>query len=158
MRSSKPQAYLMITAFIVLITLTLASAYPRFANGKSITNHHDADLDIPQDGITTNGTLGNDHLDVTCSGEHFGLSPNVQDCHSARRHIPPDDTPRSWGQRHTGLSEPYFPLPYRIMGGELYGSQPMQSLTAANQRKDYASLRRSSSMIKRKLHAQAYFR
>ena len=79
-----------------------------------------------------NTTLGNDHLDIMCSGEHFGLSPNVQDCHSARRQIRSDSTQRKWGQRHTGLSEPYFPLPYRVMGGELYAPQPMQALITVN--------------------------
>lgn len=120
MGSSRPQACLVISAFLVLITLTSARAYPWFANRESITTNNDADVSIPQDGITTNATLANGNFDITCSGEHFGLSPNVEDCHSARRQFPSDVTQRTWGQRHTGLSEPYFPLPYRVMGGELY--------------------------------------
>ena len=131
MGSSKPQAYLVIPAFLVLLILTSARAYPWFADRKSITNNRDADVKISQYGITRNGTLGNHNVDITCSGEHFGLSPNIQDCHSARRHVPPDTTQRNWGQRHTGLSEPYFPLPYRIMGGELHAC-PSTNASAHN--------------------------
>ena len=68
-------------------------------------------------------TSGDNHLDIACSGEHFGRNPSVSDCQSAWHHIAPDFTQATWGQRHSGLERTIFPLPFRMMGGELTSSK-----------------------------------
>lgn len=57
-------------------------------------------------------------LRITCSGEHFGVNPNIVDCESAKEYMTPDSVQYTWGTRHTGLGPNVFPLPYRIMGGQ----------------------------------------
>ena len=59
-------------------------------------------------------------LDIKCSGSHFGWRPSLSDCQSAKEYIAPDSTRYPWGQRKMGLGDNVFPLPYRVMGGELY--------------------------------------
>ena len=56
-------------------------------------------------------------LEITCSGEYFGYGPSIADCESAKSYITPDSTQYSWGERHTGLPDTTFPLPFRVMGG-----------------------------------------
>lgn len=56
-------------------------------------------------------------LDIKCSGSHFGLNPNIVDCGSAKETISPDITQHIFGQRHTGLGDDVFPLPFRTVGG-----------------------------------------
>lgn len=59
----------------------------------------------------------NPALVIRCSGEQFGLNPDLTDCGSARGFISPDTEQRAWGVRHTGQGQDTFPLPFRIMGG-----------------------------------------
>ena len=70
--------------------------------------------------LSTNISLTGDTprpLDIKCSGDHFGWSPSISDCESAKGYIVPDSTRYAWGERRTGLGDSVFPLPYRIMGG-----------------------------------------
>ena len=57
-------------------------------------------------------------LEITCSGEYFGYGPSIADCESAKSYITPDSTQHTWGERHTGLPDTTFPLPFRVMGGK----------------------------------------
>lgn len=61
---------------------------------------------------------GNAAFEIHCSGEHFGINPNIADCESAKEYISPDSVQYTWGDRHSGIEEAVFPLPYRIMGGQ----------------------------------------
>ena len=58
-------------------------------------------------------------FDIRCDGAKYGFNPPLSDCESARSHIAPDSEQFSFGDRHTGLPESTFPLPYMIMGGTL---------------------------------------
>ena len=67
---------------------------------------------------TSSSSSENEQMLIHCSGLHFGYSPNVADCESAKEYITPDSKQYPWGRRHTGLDPNVFPLPYRIMGGK----------------------------------------
>ena len=58
-------------------------------------------------------------FDIRCDGATYGFNPPLSDCESARSHIAPDSEQFNFGDRHTGLPESTFPLPYMIMGGTL---------------------------------------
>ena len=70
---------------------------------------------------STNATTPDNPLPlvVRCSGQHFGWSPSISDCESAKANIVPEVVQYTWGERRTGLSDEVFPLPFRVMGGEL---------------------------------------
>ena len=69
---------------------------------------------------STNATAPDNALPlvVRCSGQHFGWSPSISDCESAKANIVPEVVQYTWGERHTGFSDDVFPLPFRVMGGE----------------------------------------
>lgn len=140
MGDSKLQACLVILTLLVLITLASARVHP--SKGRSTTNNLNVDSNNLLGGIRVNGTQGNNNPNILCSGKHFGFHPNILDCQSAREQLAPDFTERIWGQRHHDISEAYVPLPYRMMGGELYGPRLLRTLTSRDQMKDYASFRR----------------
>lgn len=78
---------------------------------------------LPASNLTTLSELSasstaNADLKIQCSGQHFGVNPNIADCQSAKEYLSPDFVQYTWGLRHTGLGEDIFPLPYRIMGGQ----------------------------------------
>ena len=78
---------------------------------------------LPSSNLTTLSELNasstaNVDLKIQCSGQHFGVNPNIADCESAKEYLSPDFVQYTWGLRHTGLGEDVFPLPYRIMGGQ----------------------------------------
>ena len=56
-------------------------------------------------------------LDVHCNGARYGFNPSLDDCEGARSYIAPDSNKITFGERHTGLPDTTFPLPYMIMGG-----------------------------------------
>lgn len=58
-------------------------------------------------------------LDVKCSGNYFGFNPSIVDCGAAKEIITPDTAQHLFGERHTGLGDDVFPLPFRVMGGKL---------------------------------------
>lgn len=58
-------------------------------------------------------------LDIRCDGARYGFNPSLSDCEGARSYIAPDSEQYIFGERHTGLPETTFPLPYIIMGGML---------------------------------------
>ena len=55
--------------------------------------------------------------DIRCDGAKYGFNPPLSDCESARSYIVPDLEQLTFGERHTGLPESTFPLPYVILGG-----------------------------------------
>ena len=71
---------------------------------------------LPTPDISADENAG---LLIRCNGEHFGVNPNIADCASAKEYISPDSVQYTWGERHSGLETTVFPLPYRIMGGQL---------------------------------------
>ena len=56
-------------------------------------------------------------LYIRCNGARYGFNPSLADCEGARSYITPDSNKITFGERHTGLPETTFPLPYMIMGG-----------------------------------------
>lgn len=57
-------------------------------------------------------------LNIQCDGAKYGFNPSLSDCELARSYIAPDTEQMDFGERHTGLPESTFPLPYIIMGGK----------------------------------------
>lgn len=55
-------------------------------------------------------------LDIQCDGAKYGFNPSLSDCERARSYIAPDLDQMDFGERHTGLPESIFPLPYIVMG------------------------------------------
>ena len=58
-------------------------------------------------------------LDIRCDGATYGFNPSLSDCEIARSFIEPIQEQFVFGERHTGLPESTFPLPYMMMGGTL---------------------------------------
>ena len=58
----------------------------------------------------------NNKLDIQCDGARYGDHPSFPDCQSALSSITPDSEQLNFGERHTGLPEDTFPLPWIIMG------------------------------------------
>ena len=56
---------------------------------------------------------------VRCNGDLYGYNPNIVDCERAAAAIIPDGEQLIWGERHTGLPQDIFPLPFAIFGGKL---------------------------------------
>ena len=56
-------------------------------------------------------------LNIRCDGGRYGFNPSLADCEGARSYIAPDLNKITFGERHTGLPDTTFPLPYMIMGG-----------------------------------------
>lgn len=54
---------------------------------------------------------------VECNGAHFGYNLNLGDCQNAESCLSPDSRQWNFAQRHTGMEDTTFPLPYRLMGG-----------------------------------------
>lgn len=58
-------------------------------------------------------------LRIQCDGEKYGFDPDVADCQNARSYYTRSSQLFTYGERHSGLGENVFPLPYRMMGGTL---------------------------------------
>ena len=58
-------------------------------------------------------------LRIQCDGEKYGFNPDVADCQNARSYYTRSSKLFTYGERHSGLGEMVFPLPYRMMGGAL---------------------------------------
>ena len=54
---------------------------------------------------------------IRCDGSLYGFNPNIADCEGAAHSIIPDSEQLIWRERHTGLPEDYFPLPFAVFGG-----------------------------------------
>ena len=55
-------------------------------------------------------------LTIRCDGATYGFNPLLADCEGAQSFIAPDSKKITFGERHTGLPDTTFPLPYMIMG------------------------------------------
>ena len=77
-------------------------------------NLTDLDLTVPFNTSTPNLNA----LDIQCDGSKYGFNPNLADCDGARSYIAPDSEQQVFGERHTGLPDNVFPLPYAIVGGK----------------------------------------
>lgn len=58
-------------------------------------------------------------LNIQCDGAKYGFNPSLSDCQVARGYIVPESEQLVFGERHTGLPQDIFPLPWVIMGGTL---------------------------------------
>ena len=58
------------------------------------------------------------NFNVQCDGALFGFNPNIADCERAAQAIVPDRQQLIWGERRTGMSIDYFPLPFAVFGGK----------------------------------------
>ena len=56
-------------------------------------------------------------FEIQCNGAAYGFNPPLIDYDQAREQISPDLTQQTFGQRHTGLGDHIWPLPYLVMGG-----------------------------------------
>lgn len=74
----------------------------------------------PKQPVRSVNTSAGNRIDVQCNGTRFGYNPNLVDCQSAKSYIYPDLVQRTWKERYTpGLTEDGFPLPFRVMGGNM---------------------------------------
>ena len=105
--------------FTILAT-PLQGIYGQTINLSPAPNLTSLDLSFPSDAPIQdfNASSGNG-FDIRCDGSTYGFNPSLSDCESARSHIVPDSEQFNFGDRHTGLPESTFPLPYMIMGGTL---------------------------------------
>lgn len=62
-------------------------------------------------------TSSKNAFDIKCDGSVYGFNPNIADCEQAKSYIVPDSDQLEFGERHTGLHQDVFPLPYAIFGG-----------------------------------------
>ena len=73
--------------------------------------------------ISENGFAGSlnasNELKIECDGQKYGFNPNVPDCQDARTLYKRSAVPFTYGERHSGHGVNVFPLPFRLMGGEL---------------------------------------
>ena len=103
--------------FGIVPGLSAAISAPLISNlSDSLDEFSLSELNLPMPNASL--TAGPLPLDIKCSGAHFGWSPSISDCESAKGYIVPDSTQYPWGQRQSGLGDDVFPLPYRIMGGK----------------------------------------
>lgn len=65
---------------------------------------------------TSDPSAGNG-FHVDCNGDHFGYNLNLGDCQDAASYLSVDSRQWTFSQRHAGMGESEFPLPYRLMGG-----------------------------------------
>ena len=68
---------------------------------------------VPVEGLNAPSAKG---LNIHCDGTSYG-NPALADCESARSYIAPGSNKITFGERHTGLPDTTFSLPYMIMGG-----------------------------------------
>ncbi len=90
------------------------------------------DLLVPSNASTEDLDASNaGSLRIHCDGETYGFNPSLADCEGARSYIPPESEQYTFGDRHTGLPEYVFPLPFMIMGGTLKKGEktPTRSLS-----------------------------
>lgn len=88
-------------------------------------------------------TSGENTFDIKCDGATYGFNPNIADCDEARSYIVPDSDQLYWGERHTGLPQEIFPLPFVIFGGKLPPSCSHRSHVDATTEKSINSKRKS---------------
>ena len=60
-----------------------------------------------------------DGFDINCDGATYGFNPNIADCDQAHSYIVPDTEQLLFGERHTGLPDASFVLPFSIFGGNI---------------------------------------
>ena len=65
------------------------------------------------------GLNASNELKIECNGQKYGFNPNVPDCQDARTLYKRSAQPFTYGERHSGHGVDVFPLPFRLMGGEL---------------------------------------
>ena len=75
-------------------------------------------VNISKDDGAINLNASND-LQIQCDGEKYGFNPNVNDCQNARSYYKRSSRLFTYGERHSGHPTDVFPLPFRLMGGEL---------------------------------------
>ena len=125
--SSKRQTMFMrhVLILVPFLALTTLATPLQGTNGQTINlstapNLTSLDLSSPSDAPiqTLNASTGN-AFDIRCDGATYGFNPSLSDCEGARSYIEPDSEQFNFGDRHTGLPESTFPLPYMIVGGTL---------------------------------------
>lgn len=75
-----------------------------------------SDISISSPALNTSAT---NSLQIECNGAVYGFDPNIADCQGAAQSIIPDTDQMIWGERHTGLPDDIFPLPFAVFGGKL---------------------------------------
>ena len=113
---SKYDVLLLLSLWASIITAVPLDAGQ---NAASIASINSAPADLSQLNASTLGlnvSVGGS-FEVKCNGTTYGVNPSLSDCESAREYITPDSTQQTFGQRHTGLPDDTFPLPFRMMGG-----------------------------------------
>ena len=65
------------------------------------------------------GFNSSNELEIECDGQKYGFNPNVPDCQNARTLYKRSARLFTYGERHSGHGVDVFPLPFRLMGGEL---------------------------------------
>lgn len=119
---SRPRGFTMMDAAAQLLWLCLCLfSYSVFATSPPSDSSSQSVPELPS---TLYQNLASElsvssSLDILCSGKHFGFHPSFLDCQAAQQTIIPDMTQHIFGERHTGLGDDVFPLPFRVMGGML---------------------------------------
>ncbi len=63
-------------------------------------------------------TSAENAIGIECNGALYGFNPNIADCEGAAQSINPDSDQLLWRERHTGVDNEVFPLPFAVFGGK----------------------------------------
>lgn len=104
------------------LSVSAALAKPlRITNENNLSPSLSNVIDLAFGSNVSNGTTAMEpsaNFNVQCNGALYGFNPNIADCERAAQSIIPDREPFIWGERHTGLSIEFFPLPFAVFGGK----------------------------------------
>ena len=105
-----------------LLSISAALAKPlRITNENNLSPSLSNVIDLAFGSNVSNSTTAMEapaNFNVQCDGALYGFNPNIADCERAAQSIIPDREPFIWGERHTGLTVDFFPLPFAVFGGK----------------------------------------
>ena len=73
------------------------------------------DLDPTRETNDSLASFSGENLHIQCDGYSYGTGLNLSDCQEAIAFFPASFRQVQWAERHTGLPEQTFPLPYKAM-------------------------------------------
>ena len=101
---------------VLAVRLMLTSAGPLQDAGEQM-------IQLLPTNISENESAGefnaSNALKIECDGQKYGFNPDVPDCQNARTFYKRSAQLFTYGERHSGHGAGVFPLPFRLMGGQL---------------------------------------
>ena len=101
---------------VLAFRLILTSAGPLQDAGEQTTQLLPANI---SENEFPGGLNASNELRIECDGQKYGFNPNVPNCQNARTLYKRSAQLFTYGERHSGYGVDVFPLPFRLMGGEL---------------------------------------